>query len=379
MTYIGIFTCDDSNFVRHTNDMSKLNVILLLRRIYMKRLEPKKKKSAKFTLILKIFLLLSASFLISASAYGIYLTKKAEHAANKSYESLDRDKSEAKVSPIKDNVSILFIGIDDSQKREQGENSRSDALVLATLNSKAKTVKLVSIPRDSYVYIPEVDYEDKITHAHSYGGPTATIETVEKLFDIPINYYVRMNFDAFIDVVNALDGIEVDVQIPYAFTEKDEFDRDTIRLEPGLHELNGSEALALARTRKHDSDIERGKRQQEILKAIAKKAASASSITKYDDVIEAIGDNMKTNMTFDEMKSFFSYFSKGTPRIDTLTLKGYDDMSTGVYYYQLDQESLLETKQILKSHLGLIPDSSGISNNTDSATETSQIETSYKE
>lgn len=70
---------------------------------------------------------------------------------------------------------------------------------------------------------------------------------------------------------------------------------------------------------------------------------------------------MKTDMTFSEMKSFFSYLSAGMPRIDSLTLNGYDDMSTGTYYYQLDQESLEETKHILQSHLGLIPDSSSIS------------------
>lgn len=330
----------------------------------MKRNEIKKKKSTRFSFILKILLLLSASLLICVTAYGIYITKKAEHAANKSFEEIEEREStrEAKVEPIQDNVSILFIGVDDSEKRGQGsENSRSDALLLATLNNEEKSVKLVSIPRDSKVYIPEVGYEDKITHAHAFGGTLASIETVEELFDIPVDYYVRMNFNAFIDVVDALGGIEVDVDIPYAFTEKDENDRYSIRLEPGLQQLNGSQALALARTRKHDSDIMRGKRQQDILKAIAKKAASASAITKYDDVIEAIGDNMKTDMTFDEMKSFFTYVSKGIPQIDTLTLEGYDDMSTGTYYYELDEEALEETKQILKGHLGLIPDTSDIS------------------
>lgn len=154
--------------------------------------------------------------------------KKAETAANQSFEKVDREISEkrqAKVEPVEDNVSILFIGVDDSEQRGQGaEHSRSDALVLATLNNEAKTVKLVSIPRDSYVYIPYKDREDKITHAHAAGGTLATIETVEELFDIPVDYYVRMNFNAFIEVVDAFGGIEVDVDLPYAFYEKDEND-----------------------------------------------------------------------------------------------------------------------------------------------------------
>lgn len=335
----------------------------------MNRLTQKKpRRSSKLGLFLKITLILAASILICVTTYGIYLTKKAEHAVNNAYEAVENrevsDKRETKVEPLQDNVSVLFIGIDDSETRGQGsDGSRSDALLLATLNNKTKTVKLLSIPRDSYVEIPYVGYKDKITHAHALGGTLATIETVEELFDIPVDYYVRMNFDAFIDVVDALGGIEAEV--PYKMLEKDEFDRYTIDLEPGLQELNGKEALALARTRKQDNDIERGKRQQEILTAILSKVASASSITKYDDVIEAVGNNMKTDMTFKEMKSFISYLSEGMPRVDTLTLQGYDDMSTGVYYYSLDEEALEETKHILKSHLGLVPEStnvSGISN-----------------
>jgi len=330
------------------------------------RINNKNKKRSKTSLIIKVSLLLVASLLICASAYGVYITKQAEHAANSAHEELEgRDVStlrEEKVEPVHDNVSILFVGVDDSENRGQGsDNSRSDALILATLNNETKTIKMLSIPRDSYVFIPKVGYEDKITHAHAYGGTLATIDTVEKLLNVPIDYYVRMNFNAFIDVVDALDGIEAEV--PYKLHEKDEFDRNSINLQPGLQHLNGSQALALARTRKQDSDIERGKRQQEILTAIINKVASVKSITKYDDVIRALGDNMKTNMTFTEMKSFLSYLTQGMPRIDTLTLDGVDDMSTGVYYYQLNQQSVDEVSEILNNHLDANKTSSSLTNN----------------
>lgn len=329
-----------------------------------KRYKPTKSGSTKKSLIFKISAMLIASVLISLTAYGIYLTKKAETAANNSYQAVEnRDGSvlrDEAVKPIEDNVSILFIGIDDSEKRKQGEgNSRADAIMLATLNNKDKTVKLVSIPRDSLVYIPEVGYKDKITHANAFGGTKASIETVEQLLEVPVDYYVRMNFNAFIDVVDALDGIYADV--PYDHLEKDENDKYTIQLKKGYQNLDGREALALARTRKLDNDIERGKRQQEILGAIMQKASSASSFTKYGDVIDAVGENMKTDMTFNEMKSFFAYIKSGAPQVDSLTLKGYDDMTTGVYYWTLDDESLMETKDILKSHLGLNPNSSSFS------------------
>jgi polyisoprenyl-teichoic acid--peptidoglycan teichoic acid transferase len=225
--------------------------------------------------------------------------------------------------------------------------------MVATLNRDEKSVKLVSIPRDTLVYIPEVGYEDKINHAHAYGGPEATIHTVENLLDIPIDYYVKVNFEAFIDVVDAVNGITVDV--PYEFYEQDSNDiAGAIHLYPGIQELNGEEALALARTRKLDNDIERGKRQQEIIKAIVKKSVSVGSILKVDDIIEAVGTNMTTNMSFDEMKGFISYGTKGTNiDIEALTLEGYDYKPGKVYYWKLDDLKLAETKQTLQNHLDL--------------------------
>lgn len=316
------------------------------------RKAPKKKKH----LFLKVFLILVALMLVSTGAYALHLYKKSEQAANKAYDKDNkRVKSELrseKVEPIKDNISILFMGIDDSQERKQGSNhSRSDSLMLATLNNKDKSVKLLSIPRDSYVYIPYVGRNDKITHAHAFGGTQATISTVERLLNVPVDYYYELNFNAFIQIVNALGGVEVNV--PYAMHELDENDKRTVNLKPGLQTLDGREALALARTRHQDSDIKRGERQQMILEAIIKKASSVQSLTKYGDLLTAIGDNMKTNMTFDEMKSLAAYIKGGMPKVDSLTLKGYDDMSTGIYYYKLDTNNLAEIRQTLQNQLDL--------------------------
>ncbi|MEE1132275.1 MAG: LCP family protein [Caryophanon sp.] len=316
------------------------------------------KKSSKLGLTLKVCALLVASLLLSVTAYGVFLSKQAETAAEGAFEEIDdRVQSELRVEevePLEDSISILFIGVDDSMQRSQGEsNSRSDALILATLNNEDKSIKMLSIPRDSYTYIPHVKYKDKITHAHAFGGTKATIEAVEELFDIPVDYYVKMNFNAFIDVVDALGGVVAEV--PYDILEKDEFDNNAIQLKEGRHLLSGPEALALVRTRKADSDLERGKRQQQVLKAIIQKGTSVSSVTKYTDVISALGDNMRTNMQFSEMKSLIAYLSDGTSNIDTLNLEGRNDQSTGVYYYKLDEESLEENREQLQRHLGLLP------------------------
>ncbi|WP_164667647.1 LCP family protein [Virgibacillus doumboii] len=303
-----------------------------------------------------IFVLIPAIVAFIGLSYAAYLYVKADSVLSDSYVDHGREKSdyrEEQVDPTEDNVSILIAGVDASDVRNNSEHSRTDTLMLATLNKEDKSVKMVSIPRDSYVYIPEVGYKTKINHAHAYGGMPATIETVENLLDIPVDYYVKLNFEAFIDVVNAVNGITVDV--PYELYEQNSKDVEgAIHLLPGEQQLNGEEALALARTRKYDNDIERGKRQQEIIKSVVSKALSMGSILKYDDIIEAVGKNMTTNMKFGEMKSFISYGTgSGSLDFETITLKGHNYQPNDTYYWQLDEVALSETKQLLKQHLEL--------------------------
>lgn len=339
------------------------------------------KKRSRKKLAIRITLLIILITLLGVVGYGIFLQKKVNNAVSGAYEALDdRLKSELReeaVEPLKDNVSILFIGVDDSDMRKGTGNSRSDALLLATLNNESKTVKLLSIPRDSYVYDPGRKRKDKITHAHAFGGTEGTIHTVENMLEVPIDYYVKMNFNAFIDIVDAVGGI--DVEVPYDHIELDEDDQLTIELKKGVQHLDGRHALALARTRKLDSDVERGKRQQLILEAIMKNALSIKSVTKYGDVIDAVGDNMKTDMTMNEMKSFLEYVKGGLPEITMLNLVGEDDWSNGPYYWQLDEKELKATIQELKEHLELSPNSTKVTDRTSSLEDEIQDESAKQE
>lgn len=326
-----------------------------------------KNKTNKKRKILKIALLVSLIAFISVLGYGFYLEHKANQAADRAFEALnDRTKSQLRdqaVEPLKDNVSILFIGVDESDKRQDDGNPRSDALLVATLNNDQKTVNLLSIPRDANVYDPQRQRFDKITHAHAFGGTEATIDTVENLLEIPIDYYVKMNFNAFIEVVDAIGGVTVDV--PYDHVELDENDKRTIELKKGSQHLDGRHTLALARTRKLDSDVERGKRQQMILNAISKEALSLNSFVKLGDVIDAVGNNMKTNMTYGEMKSFLEYAKGGAPDINLMNLEGDDNWSNRGYYWEVDEEDLTEKKEQLKEHLELAPNTNELTDDDD--------------
>jgi LCP family protein required for cell wall assembly len=332
------------------------------------------RKSQKSKRKRRIFIWIITPLLVialSAVAYGTFLYNKAESVVNKSYKPVKTvSKRVEKVDPKFDNVSLLLIGVDDSETRKFGKGTRSDALMVVTLNKKDNSVKLLSIPRDSYVHIPGLRNKTRINAAHANGGTELTIDTVQEVLDIPIDYYVKMNFNAFIDVVNAIHGVQVEV--PYLITEQNSKDQQgAIRLQPGLQNLNGEQALALARTRHKDSDIYRGLRQQEILKSILKKTASANSITKLSGVIDAVGKNMETNLSFDEMKSFISYAVSGKNLdFETLSLAGSDSTINGAYYYQLDPKSLANVQTQLKNHLNPTSDSTTASEQNTTETET---------
>ncbi|KRF65124.1 transcriptional regulator [Bacillus sp. Soil768D1] len=321
------------------------------RRVY-KIKKTKKKRRKRLWLFLVPLLVLG----LGATTYAASLYMKAQNVFNDSYDPVEASaKRNETVDPLKDNFSILFIGIDDSDDRDLKGNSRSDALMLATFNKDQKSIKLLSIPRDSYVYVPAKGVTTKINSAHAAGGPKATMDTVEELFDIPVDYYVRMNFNAFIDVVDSLDGIEVDV--PYEINELDSHDKkNAIHLEEGLQTVDGEEALAFARTRKKDSDIQRGERQQEVLKAIMTKATSPGALTKYSGVMEAVGDNMTTNLQFSQIKGFLKYITTDNGlNLESVKLEGQDLTINGTYYYQLNETSVANTKLLLQSHLNLGP------------------------
>lgn len=343
----------ENNVESYINGRNKRGIFMTNNKTRLVRRRRKKKN--RLRKIVLIFIVLASIALFSVLAYGAYLYVKADATLSQSYEDDGREKSdlrEGMVDPGKDNVSILIMGVDTSDKRINDGNPRTDVLMVATLNKEDKSVKLLSIPRDSYVHIPKVDRKTRINHAHAYGGPKATIETVENLLEIPIDYWVKVNFEAFIDVVDAINGITVDV--PYSFTELDSKDRaGAIHLQKGIQDLNGEQALALARTRNLDNDIERGKRQQEIIKAIVKKSASLGSVFKYDEIIEAVGTNMATNMKFGEMKSFITYGTSGL-NIESYTLEGKDHWPPGSpYYWMLNEDALKETKAMLQDHLEL--------------------------
>ncbi|MCC5893302.1 LCP family protein [Exiguobacterium sp.] len=308
---------------------------------------PRKKRPPWKAIIIALGIVLA----LGGAAFGYFVFKANETAENANDELNRGDKSDRRddtVDLTKDHFSVLLAGVDGGASLEEG---RTDSLMVATFNKESRQVTLVSIPRDSYVDIVTTDgeFKDKINHAYSYGGIDTTIATVENLFDIPIDYYATINFDGIEDLVDAVGGIEVDVLIPISGRAT-----GNVELEPGVQTLNGKEALAYARMRKDDpeGDVGRAKRQQQVLEAIINEATTINSFTKLNRIMNAVGNNIRTNMSLSEASQLQPY-TKSLRSFNQETLKGDDLTIGGVYYYEIDEADLEDKQALLKTELGL--------------------------
>lgn len=319
----------------------------------LSRSERPRKKRSPFRRFMKFTLLTMLTLLIIAGGVVGYMVYQVQSATNDSMEELARgeksDMRDSAVSPGDDPVSILFLGLD---SREDDLSGRTDAMILATFNPNEDSVKMVNIPRDSYVNIPDQGTKDKINHAHAFGGVPYTINTVEQMLDVPVDYVVSLNFTAFIEIVDTIGGIEVDVPMPISDTDNATY--GSIQIEEGMQTLNGQEALAYARMRKQDprGDLGRGDRQKDVIAAIIQQSADFRTITRFNSLVDSMERNLSTNLTFGNMVSMHSYAGE-LNEIDSLTFEGDDLTENGVYYYQIRDESLNEVSSTLKEHLEL--------------------------
>ena len=205
--------------------------------------------------------------------------------------------NEAKdVNVVGEPFSIYMTGIDTFG--DISSVSRSDVNIVMTVNPKTKQILLTSIPRDYYVELHgKKGSRDKLTHAGIY-GTDMSIGTIEDLLGIEINYYFKVNFSSFIDIINALGGIEVFSK--YSFTSIDGY-----KYTEGYNKMNGEEALSFARERKafSEGDRQRGADQQAVIEAVIKKMSSNTILKKYDSLLKSIEGKFQTNMSPDKIKS----------------------------------------------------------------------------
>lgn len=311
-------------------------------------------KQKKPRRVLKILVLSIAALLLIAGGAFAYVAYQVNNVASDAQVELQRGEQseyrEAAVKPDIDPVSILFLGLD---TRDGDLDGRTDAMVLATFNPDEGSIKMMNIPRDTRVSIPGRLEPDKINHAHAYGGVDLTLDTVEEFLNVPVDYFVSLNFDAFMEIIDEVGGVEIDS--PMAFSETDNATYGTIHIREGEQRLDGEEALAYVRMRKDDpqGDLGRGERQKEVMESLVNELASFNSITNFNSLLNALGRNLNTNVAFSHMVDMHAYASE-LDNIESITYEGEGEMIGGVYFYQPDEFSLEQSSQRLQAHLGLI-------------------------
>lgn len=314
-------------------------------------------KKIIWTIVIVLLLIL-----IGAGIYIYSLYNTFDEGVTSSYEPTDRERSDLREedATVEDSFTVLILGTDENEARAEkdnlgGDDFRTDSMILATFDKNSDDVKLVNIPRDTLAFIKTEGYFDKINHAHMYGGPSASMDSVEKLLNVPVDYYVRINMAGVVDIVDSVGGIEFDV--PFDMNEPNQHDNGRIELQAGVQELDGEEALAVVRSRRVDSDLGRGNRQMELVEAVLSKVKSSGGLTKIDDLIKVVADNTRHNFTAKDIRELASYYAFNDISFESTQVRGTDywTQGNGTYFYRADDEHLFVLSNTIRSILEIEP------------------------
>ncbi|MBP8819006.1 MAG: LCP family protein [Syntrophomonadaceae bacterium] len=231
-------------------------------------------------------------------------------------------------------INILFMGID---ARKMETNSRSDTMILASIDTKANKIAMVWIPRDTRVEVKRNHY-DKINSVNYLQGPEAACRVVGDLLDIQVDHYVVTNFDGFARIIDILGGVTLDV--PPNMNHRDPDPKLRINLAPGVQRLNGQDALGYVRYRGGPTaDIGRTGRQQKFVKALAEEMLQGKTILKLPELLPELAKNVHTNIPITDMMAMAKLAKNfDSLEIYTQTLPGYSytDRQTGASYWEAD-------------------------------------------
>jgi polyisoprenyl-teichoic acid--peptidoglycan teichoic acid transferase len=278
-------------------------------------LEARRTKSkSKTKKTLSIIGIILGVIILAGGGYAYYLYHSVSETANKMYSPL-KGKNSKDLPLSKENttpsINVLLLGVDE----RSGDKGRSDTMIVASLNPTTHSMLMTSIPRDTRVEIPGRSGYSKINAAYAYGNEELAVKTVEKHLNIDIPYYVKVNMEGLSSLVDAVGGVTVNNDISWTGFPK------------GTLNLDGKKALAYARMRHEDprGDFGRNLRQRQVITGVMDKGKSLSSVTNMEKILNAVGSNVTTNLSFDDMKRLVSdyqscrenitdYETKGTPK-----------------------------------------------------------------
>ena len=266
---------------------------------------PRKKKTHLGRKIFCVILVLVLLFVGGAGAYGYLRVQKILAAVD--YQPLSQNQyiANSELASADYVKNILLIGVD-AREGEEAEKTRSDTMMLVTIDTRNKQIKLTSFLRDMYLEIPGYR-EDKLNAAQSHGGTQLLVDTLEYNFKVDIDNYMLVSFDMFTAIIDELGGVDVEITDKEAkyINSKDHMSRDDgfafpEELSGGMQHFTGAQALWYSRIRYLDSDFMRTQRQRKVITAIVKEAVGQSPFALLD-MVEKVMPMVKTDLTEDEM------------------------------------------------------------------------------
>ena len=267
------------------------------------------------------------------------------------FEQKNEEKEETVPEEIPESFIVYISGID--TYGDISARSRSDVNILAIVNKKSQKLLMLATPRDYYVDFEVTGGEkDKLTHAGIY-GIDQSMDALERLYGIEIDYYLRMNFSGFVNVIDALGGIEVYSDYDFSVQNIKDYHK-------GYNSVNGLEALAFARERYSfpTGDYQRAKNQIEVIKAVIKKCASPAILTNYGSVMEALAGSFETNMPENQIFSLMKIqiFDRASWEISSYTVDGtssykptFSMPGQNLYVILPDESSVSHAKDLIKA------------------------------
>lgn len=322
-----------------------------------------RRKKRKTKRVIRILLTVFTFLLVGIGVFAYNVYSNMASAIDKMHNPISREVSEKREEEAefveKDPISILLLGVDE----REGDGGRTDTMIVMTINPITKSTKIVSIPRDTRADLidpedPDENTIDKMNHAYAFGGIEMSITSIENFLNIPIDYYAEVNMQGFKDIVDAVGGIEVNNEY--------EFELDGVYLSEGYHKLTGEEALQYARMRKEDprGDFGRQERQREVISKVIAKGKSLKTLTNYDDILEALQGNIKTNLTLKQIIDIQKSYIAAAETIEKVEIEGEGKiLSNGVWYYLVDDVTRQTLSDDLRTHLGLSTDTVTASSN----------------
>lgn len=295
-----------------------------------------------------------AAIIVNSGTYGAYVENTPEYEGKvRILESIEIEieggKIEAKKHDLTNSPFVMYISGIDTRTGKMPTRSLSDVNITAVVNPKSKNVLLVSIPRDSYVQLHgTTGLKDKLTHAGSKGGVALSMATLQDLYGVEYDRYIRVNFNFVQKLVDAIDGITINSDVNYPFTTLHE----KCVIKPGLNNINGSCAIGFARERYayKEGDRHRGENQLQVIEKVFDKATSGSTIlTRYSQILDSLNGTFDTNLSMDDITSLVRMqlddMAKWTVKSISITGKGakqptYSYPSQQLYTMNIDEESL---------------------------------------